>query len=81
MVFDKTTTVILEDLEPDKFYVIDVRATNKFGYSNQPSKLLAVKTLSSRRGNLYSWGNNTNAELCYGQEDTANTKYYNNEKH
>jgi hypothetical protein len=59
----ETNSVVIEDLKQDTWHSIDVRAVNKYGFCPLPSKKFGVKTISLRKGSLFGWGSNKDAEL------------------
>lgn len=70
---------MIEDLLPETWYLIDVRAVNEYGYCPTSSKMLAVKTLPQEKGSLYAWGSNKNDELGLSEEDMK-SPYFNKAK-
>ncbi|CAI2384310.1 unnamed protein product [Moneuplotes crassus] len=75
-----TPSAVIEDLIPNTWYIVDVRATNEFGTCLKASRILPIKTLIKEKGSLYVWGNQSNAELCLDKSD-VNNSLFNKEKH
>jgi alpha-tubulin suppressor-like RCC1 family protein len=67
---------LIEDLTPNTWHVVDIRAINKYGYSPQSSSIVSFWTLKSVNGWYYAWGKNSNAELGLLENDIENTAFY-----
>ena len=73
-------SVTIEDLLPNSWYSIDIRAENFYGMCPIKSKFFVFKTTSGIKGDLYSWGYNESLELAVSEEDVKSTKMFNRDK-
>jgi len=73
-------SVIVEDLKPNTWHTLDVRAVNEFGYCPLNSNIIGFCTTKMERGALFSWGDNSQAELWFNEEDTQ-SKIFDNDNH